>query len=139
MDRTRLPVIIGVAQITDTSTPPDRARSPLELMADVAREAAADAGAPALLAGIDSLVVVRMFADAVPRFKSPFGKMVNPPWSVAQKVGASPRELVYTPGGGNMPQVALNRACERIAHGESSIALLTGAEALRTELAAKRA
>ncbi len=88
---------------------------------------------------VDSLIAVRLFSDAVPRFKSPFGTMVNPPWSIAQRIGANPRELVYTPGGGTMPQVALNRACERIAQGESSIALLTGAEALRTELAAKRA
>jgi acetyl-CoA C-acetyltransferase len=65
--------------------------------------------------------------------------MANPPWSVAQRIGARTRELVYTPGGGNMPQVALNRACERIAQGESTVALLTGAEALRTELAARRA
>ncbi|HEV2690239.1 MAG TPA: acetyl-CoA acetyltransferase [Bryobacteraceae bacterium] len=139
-DSTRIPVIVGAAQITDTSTPPAQARSPLDLMADVARAAAADAGpGHALLRALDSLVVVRMFSDSTPRFKSPFGRVANPPWSVAQRIGTAPRELVYTPGGGNMPQVTLNRACERIARGESTVALLTGAEALRTELAAKRA
>jgi acetyl-CoA C-acetyltransferase len=65
--------------------------------------------------------------------------MLNPPWSLARRLGVSPRELVYTPGGGNMPQVAVNRACERISRGESRIALIAGAEALRTELAARRA
>ena len=83
-----MPVIVGVAQITDTISPPDRARSPLGLMVEVARAAGEDSGAPALLTKVDSLVVVRMFADAVPRFKSPFGKLVNPPWSVAQRIGA---------------------------------------------------
>jgi len=108
-------------------------------MADAARAAAVDAGpGDALLPQIDSLVVVRLFSDSTPRFKSPFGKIVNPPWSVAQRIGSEPRELVYTPGGGNMPQVALNRACERIARGESAVALLVGGEALRTELAARR-
>jgi acetyl-CoA C-acetyltransferase len=147
-DRNRIPVIVGVAQITDTATPLDRARSPLQLMVAAARAAAhvaIDDGhlAGALLNAVDSLVVVRLFSDSNPRFRSPHGKMVNPPWSVAQRIGAlnngGPRELVYTPGGGNMPQVALNRACERIAQGESTVALLTGAEALRTELAARRA
>ena len=140
LDRARTPVIVGVSQISDTSTPPDRARSPLQLMVDAAKKVADDSGADAaILQDIDSLIAVRLFSDAVSRFKSPFGRMVNPPWSIAQRIGARPRELVYTPGGGTMPQVALNRACERIAQGESSIALLTGAEALRTELAAKRA
>jgi acetyl-CoA C-acetyltransferase len=131
---------VGVGQITDTTTPPDRARSPLQLMVDAAHAAGNDAGpGNALLRAIDSLIVVRMFSDSAPRFKSPHGQIANPPWSVAQRIAATPRELVYTPGGGNMPQVALNRACERIAQGESAVALLTGVEALRTELAAQRA
>ncbi|HYL73657.1 MAG TPA: acetyl-CoA acetyltransferase [Bryobacteraceae bacterium] len=140
LDSTRIPVIVGAAQITDTVTPPQQARRPIELMADVARAAAADAGAGrGILREVDAVVVVRMFSDSTPRFKSLFGRVANPPWSVARRIGATPRELVYTPGGGNMPQVAMNRACERIARGESAMALLTGAEALRTELAARRA
>jgi len=139
-DPSRIPVIVGAAQITDTQSPIDRARSPLELMAAAAAAAGSDSSAgAALLGAIDSLIVVRSFSDTAPRFKSPFGRLANPPWSVARRIGAAPRELVYTPGGGNMPQVAVNRACERIAQGESTIALLVGAEALRTELAARRA
>jgi acetyl-CoA C-acetyltransferase len=139
-DLSRIPVIVGVAQITDLTTPPDRARSPLQLMLDAVRAAAADAGpGDVMLSEVDSLAVSRFFSDSTPRFKSPFGRVANPPWSVASKIGASPREWVYLPGGGNMPQVALNRACERIARGESAVALLAGAEALRTELAARRA
>jgi acetyl-CoA C-acetyltransferase len=132
-------VIAGVAQITDTTSSPLQARSPLGLMADAARAAAEDAGpGEALLREIDSLAAVRLFSDSTPRFKSPFGKIANPPWSVAQRIGALSREMVYTPGGGNMPQVALKRACERIAAGESNVTLLVGGEALRTELAARR-
>jgi acetyl-CoA C-acetyltransferase len=134
LDPARIPVIVGVAQITDLATPPDRARSPIELMAEVARDAAGPFARHA-----DSMVVSRLFSDSTPRFKSEFGRVRNPPWSVARRIGAQPREMVYMPGGGNMPQVALNRACERIARGESSIAILVGAEAQRTELAARRA
>jgi acetyl-CoA C-acetyltransferase len=138
-----IPVVVGTAQITDTTTPLERARSPLQLMVDVTRAAARDAVGSErdteLLQAIDSIVVVRLFSDSTPRFQSPHGRMANAPWSVAQRIGASPREFVYTPGGGNMPQVALNRACERIAQGQSTMALLTGVEPLRTELAARRA
>jgi len=140
LDKSRLPVIVGSGQITDTTTPPDKARAPLGLMVDAVRAAAADSGAgDALLRAVDSLCVIRLFSDSTPRFKSPFGRMVNPPWSIARRIGANPRELLYPSGGGNMPQVILSRACERIAAGESTVALLTGAEALRTELAARRA
>jgi acetyl-CoA C-acetyltransferase len=142
LDPARTPVIVGAAQITDTSTPPDKARSPLGLMTDVTRLAASDAAGPRaddLLRGIDSIAVIRLWSDANPRFKSPYGSVVNPPWSIARRIGASPREHLYPIGGGNMPQVMLSRACEQIARGQSNIALITGAEALRTELAARRA
>ena len=101
-------MIVGVAQITDTTSTPLQARSPLGLMADVARAAAADAGpGAALLHQIDSLVAIRLFSDSTPRFKSPFGKIANPPWSVAQRIGAAPRELVYPPGGAAGPPAHL--------------------------------
>lgn len=134
-----MPVLVGAGQITEVEAPPEMARSPIALMADAARKAAADAGSAEILYALDSVVVVRRFSDSSARLRSPFGKVANPPWSVAKRLGADPREMVYTPVGGNMPQVAVNRAWERIAAGESDAALLVGAEALRTELAARRA
>ena len=140
LDRKRIPVIVGAGQITDTSTPPDRARAPIDLMADAARTAARDAGCvETVLSELDSLVVIRSFSDSSPRFRSPFGGPVNPLWSLSQRLGIAPREQLHTPSGGNMPHVMLSRACERIAAGESSFAMIAGAEALRTELAARRA
>ncbi|WP_413905482.1 acetyl-CoA acetyltransferase [Candidatus Skiveiella danica] len=141
LDKTRVPVIVGVGQVTDTTSPPESARSPLQMMLDAARLAAADSGAgEALWGALDSITVIRLFADTVPRFASPFGKLVNPPWSVARRLGAQhATDLVYPPQGGDSPQVLLARACERIARGESQAALIVGGEALRTELAAKRA
>jgi acetyl-CoA C-acetyltransferase len=142
LDPARTPVIVGAAQITDTSTPPETARSPLGLMTDVTRMAAGDAAGPRaddVLQSIDCIAVIRLWSDANPRFKSPYGSLTNPPWSIARRIGASPREQLYPIGGGNMPQVMLSRACEQIAQGRSSVVLITGAEALRTELAARRA
>jgi acetyl-CoA C-acetyltransferase len=140
LDKTRVPVIVGTGQVTDTTSPPESARSPLQLMLEAAQLAAADSGAgAALLRSLDSVTVIRLFSDTVPRFASPFGKLVNPPWSLATRLGAQPTDLVYPPQGGDSPQVLLARACERIAQGESRAALIVGGEALRTELAAKRA
>ena len=140
LDPARTPIIVGAAQITDTTSTPETARSPLGLMVATVKKAGADSGVGAgLLSQIDSLTVIRLFMDSTPRFRSPFGRMVNPPWSVAQKIGAKPRELLYPIGGGNMPQVMLSRACERIARGESDVAMISGVEPLRTELAARRA
>lgn len=139
-DSAHTPVIVGVSQVTDASSPPESARSPIDLIRDAAILAAADSGAgDGLLRRLDSIAVIRLFADSVPRFKSPFGQLTNPPWALARRLGAQPRDLVYPPVGGDSPQVMLTRACERISRGESKAALVAGGEALRTELAAKRA
>ena len=141
-DKTRIPVIVGTGQVTDTTSKPEDARSPLQLMVEAAQLAAQDSGADAkaLLGSLDSVTVIRLFADTSPRFASPFGKLANPPWSVARRVGANAAsDLVYPPQGGDTPQVLLARVCERIAQGESQSALIVGGEALRSELAAKRA
>ena len=140
-DKTRIPVIVGAGQVTDTTSPPERARSPLQLMQAAALSAGQDRGSDeALLKSLDSITVIRLFADTMARFISPFGKFVNAPWSLAQRLGAKQAtDLVYPPHGGDSPQVMLTRACERIASGQSQCALIVGAEALRTELAARRA
>jgi acetyl-CoA C-acetyltransferase len=90
----RVPVIVGVGQVTETTLLPEAALSPKGLMLAAARAAAADCGAgEALLRSLDSLVVIRLFSDTVPSLRSPFGTMQNPPWSVAQALGATPREM----------------------------------------------
>ncbi len=103
-------------------------------MHDAVKLAAADSGAQdqgaALLRGLDSVTVIRLFADTLPRFASPFGKLANAPWSIAQRVGAAnATDLVCPPQGGDS-LVMLARACRRIAQGESQAALVVGGEAL---------
>ena len=138
-ERDRLPVIVGVAQHTDRDSTPDQALGPLESLVKVARATAVDAGARGLLAKLDSVVVVRSFPDSTPRVGRPFGGPDNPPWSLAREIGATPRELLHTSSGGNMPLVALARACDQIAEGRSEAALIAGAEVLRTQRLALRA
>ena len=139
-DPHRTPVIIGVSQITDTTSQPPDGRSPLAFLAEVSRAAASDSGvdADALLAGLDSVTVVRLYSDSSPRFATPFGAMANPPWSLARQLGATPSEYIYPAPGGDSPQTLVTRACRRIARGESRAALVVGAEPLRSELAARR-
>ncbi|WP_326542628.1 acetyl-CoA acetyltransferase [Pseudorhodoferax sp.] len=139
---THTPVIVGVGQRCDTSSAPGEGLSPLQALVEVARSAAADSGCPdpaALLRALDAVTVIRLFSDTNPRFKSPFGAMASPPWSLAQALGAQPRQREYAAAGGDSPQTKLTQACRQVAAGEAGLVLLAGVEALRTELAARRA
>ena len=140
-DESRIPVLVGVGQLTQRETDPQAALQPLDLMAQAARLAAQDSGAgSALLQALDNVTVIRLFADTSHRFVCPFGGSDNPPASVAARIGATQvRQLVYTHPGGNMPQWCLNRLGEAIAQGRLQTALVVGAEALATQKAAQRA
>lgn len=136
----RTPILVGCGQITQREPDPLRALSPIELTARAACLAADDSGAgPSLLAVLDTIVVVRSFSDTSWRFACPFGRLANPPKSLAVRVGANPRRLVYTSQGGNMPQWCVNRLFEMVARGEVRAALIAGGESLATQKAAERA
>ncbi|MGI4878568.1 MAG: acetyl-CoA acetyltransferase, partial [Janthinobacterium lividum] len=113
----RTPVLVGVAQFTDRDSAPADAGSPLDLLARVGAAALADTGG-ALIA-LDTIAVVRLFADSSPAFASPFGRYANLPKSLANRLGASPRTCLYGPVGGNTPQMLVNLMAERIARGEA--------------------
>lgn len=135
------PVLVGVGELTDLDTPAEAGRSPYELIARAARLALDDSGAAASLAGaIDTVAVIRLFADTSPRFASAIGKSSNPPRSVARRLGLpNVASEVYTGSGGNMPQVLVNRYAEAIARGEARAVLIAGGEALRTQHGVLRA
>jgi acetyl-CoA C-acetyltransferase len=134
----RTPVLVGVAQHVGRENDPANGVSPADMLAEAARGAIADSGADA--AGtIDTLVAIRLFADSGAAFPSPFGKYRNLPHAVARRIGAAPRDLIYGPVGGNTPQMFVNVLAERIANGESDVALIVGGEALRTQARAEKA
>ena len=141
MDESRIPILVGCGQITQREADPEAAQSPMDLTAAAARQAAADSGAgDALLAALDTVLVVRSFSDTSWRFASPFGKQTNPPKSLAGRIGASTaRRQIYTYAGGNMVQWSINRLFAMITRGEVGAALIAGGEALATQKAAQRA
>lgn len=142
----RTPVLVGVAQHVGREDDPARGLSPADLLAEAARGAIADSGADSGAGGgadaagaIDTLVAIRLFADSGGAFPSPFGTYRNLPYAVARRIGAHPRDLIYGPVGGNTPQMFVNVLAERIANGESDVALIVGGEALRTQARAEKA
>ncbi|MCW5733100.1 MAG: acetyl-CoA acetyltransferase [Enhydrobacter sp.] len=139
----RTPILVGCGQITDTTSQPSSERSRVAFCADAAKLALEDAGAAigghALGHEIDAIAVMEFFSDISPRFASPYGRSSNPPQSVARRLHAHPRQLLYSHSGGNMPQYLVNRFAEEIANGETELALICGAELLRSTQNARKA
>ena len=130
MTAVRTPVLVGAGQITQRDVEPAAALDPLALMAAAAGHAAADAGGgPQLLAALDSITVVRLLSWD-------YG---NPPRLLAERLGAHPTEERSTTMGGNTPQWLVHETATRIAAGQVRLALIAGAEAMRTVRRARRA
>ena len=126
----RTPVLIGAGQFTyrgDPATSP----SPTALLKIAAERAAADAGLGAAgLAAIDTLAVAGYTIDAPGSRRGMIPHSTNPPASLSKAIGADPRWSVYSEMGGNTPQYLINMLAERIARGETDLALTVGAEFL---------
>src|SRR4051794_35952443 len=125
-----VPVLIGAGQFTYRGDPA-ASPSPTALLKIAAERAAADAGIGAAgLAAIDALAVAGFTIDAPGSTRGAIPHSTNPPASLAAQVGASPRWAVYSHMGGNTPQQLVNVIAERIARGETELALAVGAEFL---------
>jgi acetyl-CoA C-acetyltransferase len=139
----RAPILVGCGQITDTKGQPTSERSLVQFCAEAANMALEDTqasiGGHALGHEVDAIAVLEFFSDISPRFRSPYGRSSNPPKSVARRLHAHPRQLLYSHSGGNMPQYLVNRFAEEIANGETELALVCGAELLRSSQNARRA
>ncbi|MBN8509026.1 MAG: acetyl-CoA acetyltransferase [Burkholderiales bacterium] len=135
----RMPVLVGCGEVTDTTTPASDARSPYDLIARAGRRALADTGAAGIDGAIDTVAMVRLFADTSHRFAHGFGASTNPPRSVANRLGLGACRHVTTWPGGNMPQFLVNRFAEELAQGDGRAVLICGGEALRTQAGLQRA
>jgi acetyl-CoA C-acetyltransferase len=122
MDERRVPVLIGAAQYTHHPDTAGECPEPLAMMEAVARAACEDSGSARVLPAIDSVQVVNIFCWTY----------ADPPGMLAARLGIDPRHRLYTAIGGNTPQWLVNGAAEAIARGEVGVALLAGAEAMRT-------
>ena len=110
----RTPILVGCGQITDTTGKPSSERSNVAFCAEAANLALADAGTANLGRKIDAVAVLEFFPDISPRFASPFGRCSNPPKGVANRLGAAPRQLLYTHSGGNMRATQKNRMSQPV-------------------------
>src|SRR3972149_3566403 len=99
MSAANLPVIVGAGQYVNRSREIADAVEPLEMMATVARAAEDDAGVEGLLARMDSLQVVNIIAW-------PYADTTG---LLAERLGASPAERVYTHIGGDYSQPRRNK------------------------------
>ena len=111
------PVLVGVAAVQQKDPDYTQTLEPLALMEKALRDAAADAGAPALLCSADEILVP----------KGIWGYS-DPARLLAAAFQAPAATTVYAEIGVSQ-QTLLTRACQRIASGESRVVLVTGAEA----------
>ncbi len=124
----RLPVIIGVGQYVHRADSVDTGLDPVALMERAVLAAAADAG-------LDGPPV----ADAVRVVGQLSWRYGNTPRMLADRLGLSPQRLDYTTMGGNSPQTLVNSTALDIQSGRLDIAILSGGEATRTRLRARKA
>lgn len=133
------PILVGCGEVTDQATPAEAGRSPFDLIAEAGKLALADTEAPGMAAAIDTVAMLRLFADTSHRFATRLGSSTNPPASVARRLGIDAGRLIYTWNGGNMPQYLVNQFAAAITSGEMRAAMIVGGEALRTQLGVERA
>jgi acetyl-CoA C-acetyltransferase len=118
----RTPCIIGVAQCT-IRPPGQPAPEPLELWAEVCRQAAADSGASGdVLAAADALSITFLQS----------WRYDDPTLRLAERLGLGPGRRKYSGIGGMTGVSMLAETCEAIVAGELELAVLCGAEALAT-------
>ncbi|SNR93719.1 acetyl-CoA C-acetyltransferase [Streptosporangium subroseum] len=131
----RTPILVGVGQISERVDEAGYRRlSPVELAAEAAGAAIADAGADplAVVATVEVVVGVRQFEISVPGVPSSMGRSDNYPRSVANRVGVRPARAILEVTGGQGPQHLVNEFAAVIAAGSAEAVLLFGSEAIST-------
>src|SRR5579864_1231109 len=124
----RIPVIVGIGEITDRPKQITEGLEPLALLVEALNRAETDSGAK-LLHEIDSLDVVNFLSW---RYREPEKQL-------ASRLGIQPKHAYYGPVGGESPIRYLHEAAQRIARGECTVAAVCGAEAQSTATRAQRA
>ena len=124
----RIPVIVGIGEISDHPANLVDGLEPLALLEAALKRAEQDSGAP-LLRDIDSLDIVNFLSW---RYQDPTAQL-------SARLNIKPKHAHYGPVGGESPIRFLHEAAQRIARGESSVAAVCGAEAQSTATKAERA
>src|ERR1700742_878209 len=124
----RIPVIVGIGEITDRPAELTSGLEPLTLLVEALKRAEADSGAR-LLGEIGSLDIVNFLSW---RYRDPAKQLCD-------RLGIQPAHAYYGPVGGESPIRYLHEAAQRIARGECSVAAVCGAESQGTATRAERA
>ena len=121
----RAPCLIGVGRRTwhPGEVGPEGAPEPLDMWEEVARLAAADAGAPAAL---------EEHRAAAGRLLPGLAVRRSPAAGLRTGCGPRPRDAAYSGIGGTVPHVLVSGAARAIADGDLDLGLVVGAEALAT-------
>jgi acetyl-CoA C-acetyltransferase len=123
----RTPVLVGSGQFLHRAEGLGDALDPVALMCEAIRLAAADAGLGGVPAA-DSIRVVSLLS----------WRYGNPAYFSAKELALTPRELAYTTSGGNTPQSLVSATALEIIDGSIDLAILTGGEAWRTRMRARK-
>src|SRR5437764_11348109 len=124
----RIPVLVGIGEITDRPADLKAGLEPLALLEQALKRAEQDSGGQ-LLGEIQSLDVVNFLSW---RYRDPEIRL-------SERLGIKPKHSYYGPVGGESPIRYLHEAAQRIARGECSVAAVCGAEAQSTATKAERA
>ena len=114
----RTPVVVGVGQVTQRTADPMTSLEPIDLLADAARIAIADAGGTGLT--LDTIAAVEIMSWRYP----------DPAAVLGRRLGIEPGTTVVSATGGNSPQMMVNRFAEAIQGGDTNAVLLGGVECM---------
>lgn len=128
------PIIIGTGQKTWHGI--DASRTPVDALYEVGSAALADAGSKQLARAIDALAMIRFIADTSPGVGALFPR--NPGAQLAKRLGIANASIFQGTIGGNTPQYLVNHFAGKLARGEHTAVLLSGAELLATLFSALR-
>ena len=125
MSDRQTPVIVGVAQLRRRPAldGPSEPIEPIQMMVQAARQAAQDAGDPALSTGADYIGTVPTMSWAYE----------DAPARLSGLLGANPGISHQPVPGGSSPLVLLHHAAAAIACGDVKVAVLAGAETFHSQ------
>lgn len=127
LDPQRVPVIVGVGEITDRPELIEQALEPLALMECALRAAESDAGA-ALLTQLESIELIGLISW---RYQDPVSQLCT-------RLGITPARKINASMGGETPIRLIHEAAAGIARGELRAAAIVGAEAMHSAGRAKK-
>ena len=124
------PVLIGTAQFSERALELETAPTPLDMLVRIANESAESSGAGSkLLKSLDTIGFTNIMGWAP----------TNGPDLLASALGIHPSTMIVSAVGGETSLGLMNALAERIARGESQLALVAGCNNFRTLGLARKA